>query len=431
MFKKNLKMIEALKNQVGELKAVTQAINSSIAQIEFTPEGDVLMANELFLSAVSYDIDEIQGKHHRIFCTPNVYNSKDYIEFWDNLRKGIPQTGQFQRVNSKGEALWLSATYFPVKKDGRVIKIIKIASDITIEKKELLKTSSVIDALNQSQAVIEFSPDGYVQWANENFLKTLGYTLEDIVDEHHKLFCRTEFYEENPDFWYDLAKGAFKSGRFERIKKDGTTVWIEATYNPIFNEVGVVDRIVKFASDTSRQVQREMTVLKVAEISQSTAVETSQVAEQGAQLLKDSVNTTNQISVKVNEALDSIRTLESQSHNIAEIVSTISSIAEQTNLLALNAAIEAARAGEQGRGFAVVADEVRNLAARTSNSTEEINDVVLKNQHLTKEASSIMEEVYEITAVGLEQVESVNSVMNEIKAGAENVSSIVSELSNG
>lgn len=428
MFGKFKLQVAALEEQLQKLDSVISAIENSVAKIEFTPQGKIVDVNDIFLGVVGYSRQEVVGEHHKIFCSNELTDSPEYKNFWKSLSEGKAQIGQFLRYNKAGNKVWLNASYFPVFENGQVVKVLKIASDITAEKLEAEDKMAVIEALNRSQAVIEFDTSGNTLTANDNFLSALEYELVEIQGEHHRIFCDQCFYDDNPNFWQELAAGNFVSGRFERKTKSGKSIWIEATYNPIFNSAGKVKKVVKFASNVSEQVEREQLVMNVAEIAQSTAVETEQVASAGVRELEQTVATSNQISQEVGKAMTVIGTLNEQSQSIANIVSTISAIAEQTNLLALNAAIEAARAGEQGRGFAVVADEVRTLAARTSASTEEIGAVVNNNQRLTEDASSTMTQVADITETGLEQVEAITAIMSEIKTGAENVTQTVSEL---
>ena len=428
MFNNYKLKVSELEDQVLTLTSLMTAIEKNVAKIEFSSSGEIIDVNDIFLEVVGYSRSEIIGKHHRIFCSDSLVQSAEYREFWQTLSSGKAFSGQFLRYTKSGDKLWLNASYFPVLEDGKVIKVVKIASDITAEKVEIETKMSIFDALNRSQAVIEFDCEGNIITANDNFLNALEYQLSEIKGKHHRIFCDQSFYDENPNFWQNLVAGHFVSGRFERKTKSGESIWIEATYNPIFDSEGKVHKIIKFATNVSDQVKREQLVMNVTEIAQSTAVETEQVASAGVRDLNQTVATSNQISQHVDKAMEVIGTLNDQSKNIANIVSTISSIAEQTNLLALNAAIEAARAGEQGRGFAVVADEVRTLAARTSTSTEEIGVVVNNNQKLTEEASKTMTQVADVTKVGLNQVEAIAGIMSEIKLGAENVSKTVAEL---
>ncbi|WP_337909957.1 methyl-accepting chemotaxis protein, partial [Vibrio cholerae] len=286
----------------------------------------------------------------------------------------------------------------------------------------------VLRAVNDNFAVIEFQPDGTILRANKNFLNTVGYSLEEIKGKHHRIFCYDDFYHENPDFWKELASGDAKTGRFLRKDCHGSQVWIQASYSPIRDENERVYKIVKFATDITDDVMREQQISDAANIAYSTAVETSQVAQQGNNVLKDSVKLADIMVGNISQSLAQIEQLVTLSKDVSEIVKTISSIADQTNLLALNAAIEAARAGEQGRGFAVVADEVRQLASRTSKSTEEINQVVNKNLALTETVTSSIAQVSKIANETNDRIVEVSTIMEQIYQGAENVSSAVNQL---
>ena len=420
--------VEELEHQLNESKSVLSAIYNHVAYIEFTPEGKILDANELFLDTVGYKREEVIGKHHRMFCDSDYAKSSEYSQFWQALQGANSTSGTFMRFNANGEKLWLEATYFPVEVNGVVTKVIKIASDITKNYVQRKSQEALTEALDKALATIEFNPDGTIIKANQNFLSTVGYSLAEIVGKHHKMFCTDSFYQNNPRFWEELSDGQFKSGKFKRITSDGSQIWLEATYNPILDNKGKVIKIVKFASNITDRIKDNEAVSEAAQIAYESAVSSAQTAKTGSDILHDAIANSDAIVSQVLKSVDLIKNLNEQSAVIGSIVSTISSIADQTNLLALNAAIEAARAGEYGRGFAVVADEVRQLAASTSSSTNEIATVVKNNQELTNDISKQITSVSDSSEQGRELIAKVSEVIQEIERGADAVSATVSKL---
>ncbi|ADZ90108.1 methyl-accepting chemotaxis protein [Marinomonas mediterranea] len=409
--------------------ALVQAMLRYCATIFFTPDGKILDANPLFLKAVGYELDEIVGKHHRIFCDAKETNSPKYSQFWTKLANGSHHEGCFLRKRKDGEEIWLEASYFPITEDGVVTKVAKIATDVTENIKNSQTQEAILTALDKSSAVVQFTPDGEILTANSNFVATLGYhSVDQLIGNHHRIFCFDEFYDENPNFWRELGSGQFKSGLFKRRSQDGSIIWIEGTYNPITDDNGKVVKVVKFASDITERVEKQLEIQKAAEVAHSTSVETAQVSERGADILKETVLSSESIAQGTQKASELIEELNQQSEEISKIVTTIGAIADQTNLLALNAAIEAARAGEQGRGFAVVADEVRTLAARTSTSTEEITAMVDKNTSLVNNTRESMQDVKDKVSSNAQRISEAEVIIDEILKGAEHVSIVVGDL---
>ena len=420
--------VEELERQLNENKSVLSAIYKHVAYIEFTPEGKILDANQLFLDTVGYKKEQVIGKHHRMFCDSDYAESNEYTQFWQSLQAAKSTNGTFMRFKANGDKLWLEATYFPVEVNGVVTKVIKVASDITKSYVQRKSQEALTEALDKALATIEFNPDGTIIKANKNFLSTVGYSLAQIVGQHHKMFCTDSFYKNNPRFWEELSEGQFKSGKFQRITSEGAEIWLEATYNPILDDKGNVIKIVKFASNITERIKDNEAVSEAAQIAYESAVSSAQTAKKGSYILHDAIANSDAIVSQVLKSVDLIKNLNEQSAVIGSIVSTISSIADQTNLLALNAAIEAARAGEYGRGFAVVADEVRQLAASTSSSTNEIATVVKNNQELTNDISKQITSVSDSSEQGRELIAKVSEVIQEIERGADAVSATVSKL---
>ncbi|MDN5598028.1 MAG: PAS domain-containing methyl-accepting chemotaxis protein, partial [Pseudomonas sp.] len=381
--KSDLQEIQRFSCALTEANAKLAAISRSMAMIEFDRTGVILNANERFCQTMGYSIEQIRGKHHRLFCEEAYTHTEAYHQLWRDLARGEALSGTFMRLNKHGEEVWLEASYMPVlDSDNQIRSVIKVASDISARVHHEHENQSLIDAIGRSMAVIEFTPQGQILNANDNFLRTVQYTREEIIGQHHSMFChRSEV--ESPAykaFWASLNRGEYHSHRFERKNKYGKTLFLEASYNPIFDTNGRLYKVVKFASDITSQVT---TLRTAADSAHATSVQNDACARKGSQVVQQTVEIIEAISSDLNQAAESIDAVNKQSDIIGAIVQTIRSIAEQTNMLALNAAIEAARAGEHGRGFAVVADEVRSLAARTSQATVEIVDVVRKNHDLS------------------------------------------------
>ncbi|KTG17699.1 chemotaxis protein [Guyparkeria sp. XI15] len=417
------------RRELRQTRAVIEAVRDSVAFIEFSPDGTVRDVNDHFLDAVGFPYDEVIGAHHRIFCDPDYAASSAYRSFWDKLRRGESHGGTFPRRRFDGERLWLEATYFPVRgEDGAVDRVIKVAADVTERSRELRDHEAVFEALDRSMAVISFTPNGEILDANHNFLDAVGYPLGEVVGRHHRLFCDEAFYRDNPDFWERLANGEFRSGRFRRLRANGDELWLEATYNPVIGPDGNVEKVIKFATDITAAVQAAEQTRDASSVAYSTAQQTADIAARGADSLRTSIKTSDRITNLIAEAKAVIGNLDAESKNIATIVATISAVADQTNLLALNAAIEAARAGEQGRGFAVVADEVRQLAARTSTATTEIAEVIRGNLEHTGDIVHRIESASQVAQRGREQVRSVEAIVDEIRQGADHVLDSVSAI---
>jgi len=373
----------------GHSKATLSSLQDAIAMVEFTPEGKILTANELFLERMGYTLKEIVGQHHSMFCTADMLNSPQYRDFWRRLNRGEGFSDKFLRVAKHSRPIWLEANYVPVQdRSGRVIKIVKLASDITARVMDAQEQRAMTTAIERSMAVIAFNLKGEVLMTNDNFLKTMGYNASEVIGVHHSQFCPPEMRnsDEYRRFWHKLNQGEFISGQFQRVNKRGQTVWLRATYNPVFNETGELYKVVKFATDVTAQVEKNQQERDAAQQAYQTALQTSESTRLGATVIENSVQTMNDLAGELHGISGDINDLSQSSDRIGAIVESIRRIADQTNLLALNAAVEAARAGQHGRSFAVVANEVRTLAANINRATTEIENMVQQNHTLAEKA---------------------------------------------
>ncbi len=251
---------DEMKRKEIELMGQLAAINSSCATIMFKMDSTIIEANTLFLNLMEYELNEVSGQSHQMFVTEEYGQSKEYKRFWDNLRRGIPQTGEFKRISKTGRECWISASYTPVKGlDGQPYKVIKIAIDITDQKKVSLDFTSQLESINKSNAVIEFELSGHIISANQNFLDVVGYNLDEIKGKHHSVFVTDEYKasKEYADFWDTLQKGKHIDGEFSRIDKNNNEFWINGSYNPLLDENGKPYKVIKYATDITKQKKLE------------------------------------------------------------------------------------------------------------------------------------------------------------------------------
>ena len=399
--------------------------------IEFSPEGVINKASPLFLSTMGYRADEIIGHHHRIFCPPSLVSSPEYSQFWQRLAKGESFSGKYLRLAQGNRSVWLEASYIPVTdRRGRVTRVIKIAADISERVHSALEQEAVINAINRSMAIITFNPEGIVLEANENFLNVTGYKRDEVIGKHHRLFCADTLYksDEYRQFWERLNQGEFFSGQFPRLNRQGDPLWLRATYNPVFNSDGQLYKIVKFATDVTADVLRNQREQEAAVHAWDMAVQTRGCAQSGASVIENSILMIDRIAQGMGVVSTDVSRLNNQSESIDDMVETIRKFAMQTRLIALNAAIEAARAGASGRSFAVVAAEVRNLAASVSSATEEIEQVVASNSQLAKDVLSGIENSLMNTREGVTLMRKAGEVMTSIQSNAEVVEIAVKDV---
>jgi methyl-accepting chemotaxis protein len=498
----------ALAQRNIELEAQVAALHRVQAVIEFDLDGTILQANANFLQTLGYTLEEIRGKHHSMFVDPEHVRSTTYREFWARLGRGEFDAGQYRRLGKGGREIWIQASYNPVfDSSGRPVKVVKFATDITAQQMQAADFAGQLAAINTSQAVIEFSLDGRVLSANDNFLAALGYTLDEVRGKHHSMFAEPEYArgEAYREFWQKLGRGEFDAGQYRRLGKGGREVWIQASYNPIFDMNGTPFKVVKYATDITAQVRdaqalaaavaqtREVVSaaqtgdlsrridttdktgqiaalcegvnamvetmgsmigqIRVAadavalgaseiavgnsDLSQrteqqaasleetavslqgltSTVRQSADTARQASQLAGGAVDVAAQGGRVVSDVVATMALINASSKRIVDIIGVIDGIAFQTNILALNAAVEAARAGEHGRGFAVVAAEIRSLSQRSSGAAKEIKQLI--------------DDSVDRVGTGTAQVESAGRTMEEIVESVKRVDELIARISNG
>ncbi|CAM4257299.1 methyl-accepting chemotaxis protein [Pseudoalteromonas ostreae] len=433
-FNKSLNsQITELKSKLFRLIQVKKSLDEEMLVLTMDKTGLITSQNKNFVNELGYSDQQLLGKKLLSFVPDNAKQTAHFNSLKNALAQREHWVGALQFLQASKEQAWLRSILQPITDEqGNLVEFTLHSTVLTRTIETSREHQDLVKALHRAMAVIEFDTNGIVLTANKNFLAGMGYSLNEVVGQHHRIFCEPEEAnsQEYKEFWQQLKKGEYVSSRFKRIDNYGRMVWLEASYNPIFNEQNELYKVVKFATVITEQVERELAIAEAADIAFSTSTETDHFADQGAAVIQQTVKVMNELAGQMSQAGDEISALDKQSQLIASIVQSISSIADQTNLLALNAAIEAARAGEQGRGFAVVADEVRQLASRTSKATEEIVEVVQKNQTLTQSSVKAIKQGEGKAQEGLELSNESGIVMSNIKKGAQQVVDAVSQFAN-
>jgi methyl-accepting chemotaxis protein len=495
----------------AEAIAVLEAASRSQAIIEFALDGTILTANQNFLSALGYSLDEVVGQHHRMFVSPAYAASEDYRSFWERLRGGEHKSAEFARIGKGGRKVWIQASYNPIAgPDGKPTKIVKFATDITAQKRRSADFEGQLAAISKSQAVIEFTPAGEVLTANENFLSVMGYHLEEIAGRPHAMFVPEDFARtpQYKDFWAALGRGEYQAAEFLRIGKGGREVWIQATYNPILDETGSIFKVVKYATDVTARKQAvnalgeslaklaegdlrasidtefegeledvraalNHTVARMSEIigqlrltsralrtatgeilsgandlaerttrQAATIEETSAAMEQLSGTVSDNARRADAANTKSRSVLtaaaeggevmrsanEAMERISSSSNKISNIIGMIDDIAFQTNLLALNASVEAARAGDAGKGFAVVAVEVRRLAQSAAGASAEVKALIEQSSNEVTSGSRLVSAAAEKLAAMLSAVEENGTLIAGIASATQEQASAISQV---
>jgi methyl-accepting chemotaxis protein len=392
------------------------AIRRSQAVIEFDMSGNIIEANASFIEVVDYSREEIIGKHHRMFADDAYRNSADYVEFWERLRRGEAIEAQFLRIAKGGRRIWLQATYTPILNAfGRPVKVIKFATDITAQKEEMASLKGQIAAIGKSQAVIEFDLAGKVIDANENFLRVVGYALADIKGRHHSMFVDPAEHgsEAYRLFWQKLGRGEYDEGQYLRGGRGGKQIWLQASYNPIFDALGKPFKIVKYATD--------ITATKLAQDALRDAVADTRGVVSAA-MARD---LTQRVSLqgKSGEIAELCGGINELVESFAEVIRTVSAISQQINA-------GADQIGEDSRDLAQRTEEQASSLEETAATTEELAASVKQSAERAREATSLGDAANGIANRGGSIVGEAVGAMERIEKASSDIAEIVTVIDN-
>jgi methyl-accepting chemotaxis protein len=391
----------------GQIAAVSKAQ----AVIEFSLDGKVRHANENFLNAMGYAAAEVVGQHHSLFVDPVYRQSPEYRLFWDKLGRGEFDAGQYKRIGKGGKEVWLQASYNPIMDmDGKPYKVVKYATDITEQVIKNADFSGQIEAVNKAQAVIEFTLDGKVLRANENFLNTVGYLATELAGQHHSLFVDVA-YRQSPEyrmFWDKLGRGEYDAGQYKRIGKSGKEVWLQASYNPIMGPDGKPYKVVKYATDVTAQV-------KAAEILQAAVAQTQEVVS----------------SAKENDLRHRIP-LDGKSGEIAQLcggvnglLDTMSKIIGEVSETAQTLTTAAREIATGNTDLSQRTEEQAASLEETAASMEELTSTVRLNAENAQQANKLASSASDVAVKGGSVVAEVVQTMDGIAQASRKIADII------
>jgi len=227
--------------------------------------GKITYVNKKFEEVSGWSLEEVIGKDHNIVNSglqPDGYWGKMYKtvmkgEIWNDVVTNKGKSGELYYVDT-----YIRARF---DKNGKLEGFSSIRQDVTELKKKEMEIRNRMNAINKSNAVIEFDLQGNIIFANNLFLETMGYSSQDeIVGKHHKIFIDEDHLksEEYSLFWKKLNEGILFTGEITRIKKDGSLVYLQATYNPIVGLDGKIYRVMKIATDITTSYEQKKEIEK-------------------------------------------------------------------------------------------------------------------------------------------------------------------------
>lgn len=397
----------------SDLRAQIAALNRSLAAVEYDLEGKILTANDNFLSLMDYSLDEIQGKHHSMFVEAGEASKREYKDFWAALNRGEFFNSVYKRIGAGGKEVWVQASYNPsLDPDGKPFKIVEVATDVTEERLRMTDYEGQLKSISMNQAVIEFNMDGTIRTANENFCGAMGYSLSEIKGRHHGIFVDDAYRAsaEYSEFWARLNRGEFSVGEFRRVAKGGREVWIQASYNPIFDLNGKPFKVVKYATDTTALKQASLQTDRfIVELSEKLQALASQ--DLTTRITGSYTGNLGEAGQNLNAAIDM---LESALLQVAEVSGQVSQASGQI----------AEGSTQLAEGASTQASSIEEVSA----SLEEMSSMTSQNADNAMQAKSLADDSKGSAKRGEEQMAKLREAIDAIKSSSDATAKIVKTI---
>ncbi len=442
------------------------------------PKGITTYANKDFIDVSGFSEEEILGKNHNIVRHPEMPPAA-FADLWQNIKQGKPWMGIVKNRCKNGDHYWVDAYVTPVFEGKEIIgyqsvrvkparhhvrraehlyrqinrgtsrwrnglKVFKTGLRSTIMLGYLLALLPVFAVLWYASVPLPFM---LVAIATAGIS---GLLIANLIARPWRKAAR----EARAIFHNTISQQVY-SGRNDELGELQTVIQAQQAQTRTIlwriddavkqlNQIALQTEDIVEKTDEGIQLQQQeidqvatavhelsLTIQEIAKNTSHTATASNQADEQvktSQRITGQTISGINQLDEQMAKAVDVIRKLASNNDEISTVLDVIHGIAEQTNLLALNAAIEAARAGEQGRGFAVVADEVRTLASRSQASTDQIQQMIERLQANTVAAVDVIGEGQNITRQSVEQASSTSESLGAIVNAVATISDMSTQI---